>query len=100
MSDITANRKTPLDFIAFFKEFLFINGDYSCLEYFNFTKLSQIICLINTLTLIYRHARCNCKLWNAFRFYCNFCEFCKQLTPSLCLKCCIFTKCTKIVNIT
>ena len=28
-------------------------------------KLSQIVSLINIHILIHRHARCNCKLWNA-----------------------------------
>ena len=37
-----------------------------------FTKLSQNVYLINKHILIYWHARCNCKLWNAILFYCVF----------------------------
>ena len=34
----------------------------------NFTKLSQNVCLISTYILIYRYARCNCKLWKTCIF--------------------------------
>ena len=36
----------------------------------NERQLSQNVCLINTHILIYWHSRCDCKLWNAFWFYC------------------------------
>ena len=39
------------------------------LEY-TFTKLSQIVCLINTHILIYRYTRYDSKLWNSPWFYC------------------------------
>ena len=32
-------------------------------------KFSQNVCLINIYILIYRSARCDCKLWNALWFY-------------------------------
>ena len=41
----------------------------------SFTKLSQNVCLINIHILIYWHAGCDCKLWNALWFYCDFCVF-------------------------
>ena len=37
-----------------------------------FNKLSQNVCLINTYTLIYRHAKCDCKLLSVLWFYCGF----------------------------
>ena len=33
-----------------------------------FTKISQNVCIINKHILIYRHTRCDYKLWNAFDF--------------------------------
>ena len=60
MPDITANYETPLDFILSFKEFSYIIDDYSCVEYYNFTKLSQNVCLIDTHNLVCRYTRCNC----------------------------------------
>ena len=41
-----------------------------CLVAHSFTKLSQKVCLINTHILMYWCARCNCKLWKVFWFYC------------------------------
>ena len=41
----------------------------------SFTKLSQNVCLIDTHILMYRHARCDCKLWNTLWFYCDFWVF-------------------------
>ena len=37
-----------------------------------FTKLSHNVCLVNTHNLIYRYARCDCKLRNVLWFYCVF----------------------------
>ena len=37
-----------------------------------FTKLSQIVSLINTLSLIYWHIICTWKLWNVHWYYCVF----------------------------
>ena len=48
------------------------NERHFCLIADHFLKLSQNMCLINTHILIYRHARCNCKLWNAIWCYCVF----------------------------
>ena len=61
-----------------FWTFLYIIIDHSCLNYCISTKLSLIICLINTNILICRQAS---KLWNASWFYFVFCEYCiQQLT--------------------
>ena len=54
--------------------------DRSCLNSCTFTKLWLIRCLINIRTLIYWHARCHSKLWNAYWYYSVFCEFCTHLT--------------------
>ena len=62
------------------------NEQYLCLVTHIFTKLLQNVCLINTHILIYRHARCNCKLWNysitnfnklkvIFIIWCQICHF-------------------------
>ena len=48
MSDVTASYGMPIDFIAFFKEFSYIIDDYSSLKGSVFTKLAQIVYLINT----------------------------------------------------
>ena len=48
------------------------NERHSCLIAHVVTKHSLNVCLINTHILIYIHARCDCKLWNAFWFYCRF----------------------------
>ena len=52
--------------------------EHSYLKYYIFTKLLQIVCLINTH--IYWHVRYNCKLWHAYWIYCFFWELCTQLT--------------------
>ena len=49
-----------LRFFGYFHTLL--TGD-SCLKYCNFTKLSQIKCLINVHILVCQHAKCDCKLW-------------------------------------
>ena len=36
------------------------------------SDINLFVCLTNTHILIYRHARCDCKLWNALWFYCGF----------------------------
>ena len=46
-----------------FYESSYIIDEHSCLKYFIFTKLSQIMCLINAHILVYQHAKCDCKLW-------------------------------------
>ena len=68
-----------------------------CLEAYIFTKLSQNLCLINTHILTYWHARCGCKSWNAFWFYCVFRVFSYINDNYSCLKYCIFTKLSQIV---
>ena len=48
------------------------NEWHLCLVTHIFTKLSLNVCLINTHSLIYWYACCNCKLWNALWLYCFF----------------------------
>ena len=57
-------------FCYIFWVFLYIIKDHSCLNCIS-TKLSQIECLIKTHILTYRHATCDCKLWNNSLFYCD-----------------------------
>ena len=45
-----------------------------------FTKHSQNMYLINIQTLMYRHVRCDCNLWNALWFYFVFGSFHSKLT--------------------
>ena len=52
----------------------------TCLKRYNFIKLLQNVCLINTHILIYWHARCNCQLWKALGFYYVFGYFHTLLT--------------------
>ena len=66
MPDVTANYGMHLDFIQFF---LYINDDHSCLNYCISTKNSLIMCLSYTHILIYRHARCDCRLWKVIWFF-------------------------------
>ena len=51
------------------------NERHLCLVTQSITKLSQNKCLVNTHILIYRHTRCDCKLWHALWFYCVFGHF-------------------------
>ena len=53
MPDVTASYGTPFDF--------------TCLKCI-FTKLSQIVYLINVHILICRHAKCDCRLWKIFLY--------------------------------
>ena len=55
-----------------FEEKYHKNERHFCLETHSFLKLSQNVCLINTLILMYPYDRYVCKLWSAFRFYCIF----------------------------
>ena len=66
MSDVTKSYETHLDFAAFFFENFHIFDDYSCLKCWKFTKLLQIVCLINTLTLICQYTRLDCRLCRFF----------------------------------
>ena len=65
MSDMTSSYGTLLDFIAFLRlniHRLNIIDDHPWLKYCFITKVSQIVCLINTHILICWHARCNYKV--------------------------------------
>ena len=63
------------------------------------TKLSQNMCIIIAHILVYRHARCDFKLWHALWFYCVFWEFSYIINEHLCVNCCIFTKFSQIVRV-
>ena len=63
----------------------------------NFTKHSQNVCLINIHILMYRHARYDCKLWNAFWFYNVFWALSYIINDHSCLNCCISTKLSLII---
>ena len=52
---------------------------------YSFTKLSQIMCLINIQILIYQNARCNCKLWKVSWFYSVFWIFSYIMDHQICL---------------
>ena len=65
-----------------------------CLIRHSFTKLSQNV-YINIL--VYQYARCDCKLWNALRFYCVFWVFSYIFDNYSCLNCCICTELSLIV---
>ena len=56
----------------FYCIFSYIIDEYSCLKYCIFTKLSQIVCLINVHILDYQHAKCDCWLWKVLWFDCVF----------------------------
>ena len=62
------------------------------------TKLPQNVYLVSNNILIYRHARYDCKLWNAHWFYWVFLGiFIHFIDDHSCLKCCIFTKLLQIM---
>ena len=71
-------------------------SELNCLAH-SFTKLSQNVHLVNTHILIYRYARCDCKLWNALWFYCVFWVFSYIISDHSSLNCCISTKLSLIV---
>ena len=56
-------------FWAFFKSF------HSSLKFCIFTKLSQIVYLINAHIVVYSHAKCDCRLWKVFWFNCDIGNF-------------------------
>ena len=58
-----------------FYEFSYIIEDYSCLKCCISTKISQIMCLINTHSLMFRYIKFYCKLWYASWSYCIFWAF-------------------------
>ena len=55
--------------------FSYIVDEHSCLKYCIFTKLLQIVCLINVHILVCQHAKCDCRLWKVFWFDCVFSAF-------------------------
>ena len=64
-----------------------------------YTKLSQNMCLTNTLILWYRYARYDSKLWNASWFYCAFWVFSYTMGEPSCLEYCILSKLSQIVSL-
>ena len=62
-------------FYCVFRVFSYIIGEYSCQKYYIFTKLSQIVCLINMYILKCQHAKCDCWLWKVLWFNCIFWVF-------------------------
>ena len=48
MPDVLASYGMPFDFIAFFGFFSYIIDEHSCLKYFIFTKLSEIVFSMST----------------------------------------------------
>ena len=61
--------KTLCDIALYLKKYQ-KNDRHLCLVWYNFTKLSQNMCLINANILIYQYARLDSKLWNIPWFYC------------------------------
>ena len=64
MPDVTACFGTFFDFIAFFWIFSYTFDEHSCLKYCIFTKVSQIVCIINVHFLVCQHAKYDSSLWN------------------------------------
>ena len=88
--------ESPLTWLPFFGVFSCVIDDHSCLKNWNFTKLSQIMCLINIHILVYQRAKCNCRVWKVPQFNCVFWEFPYNFT---CLKLYNFTKLLQSRNV-
>ena len=67
--------RNTLWFYCIFGYFRYIIEDHSCLNCCISTKLSQIVSLIISCTLVYQHAKCDCSLWKVLWFSCVFLEF-------------------------
>ena len=63
---------SALSFYCVFWVFSYINNEHSSLKYCILTKFSQIVCLINLDILVFRLAKCDCKLWRVIWFNCVF----------------------------
>ena len=72
MPDVSARYGKCFNFIEFFWVFSYIIDEYSCLKYCIFTKLLQIVCLINIDILECQYLKCDCWLWKVLRFNCIF----------------------------
>ena len=57
MSDVTTSYGVFLDFIAFLRIFIHIEEHYSCLKYFIFAKLSQIVNILKMSNLTTSYGR-------------------------------------------
>ena len=66
--------KTHL-FYCIFWVFQYIIVEHSSLKYCIFSKLSQIVCLINVYILICQHTKCDCRLWKVLWFNYGLWEF-------------------------
>ena len=74
-----------------------IFNDHLCLKYCIFTKPSKTVYLINTHTLVFQYARCNCWLLKDLRFNCIFLgKF--HILLHTCYKHCIFMKPSQILS--
>ena len=62
-------------FCCVFLEFSYLIDDHLCLKYFIFTKLLQIVYLIDVPSLVYQHAKCDCRLWKILWFFGVFRNF-------------------------
>ena len=73
MLDVTASYGMPFDILRFLG--IHIIDDHSCMNYCIFTKLSQIMCLLNIHILICQHDRLDSslrKVPDSIAFYGNF----------------------------
>ena len=82
---------------VFINKIAVIFHSHLCLVAHIFTQLSKNVCLINTHILVYQHARYDCKLWSAFKFYCVFWLFLYNIIDYSCLKNFISIKLSQIV---
>ena len=74
LPNVTVSYRMSAIFLQFWR-ILYKIDEYSCLKWSIFTKLPQIVCLINTHILICWNARCNYKLRKALWFDCFFWKF-------------------------
>ena len=63
---------------------IFIHNCRLFMKCFIFTKLSQIVCLINVYILVCQHAKCDCRLWKLLWF--NWCILWEFAYITICLK--------------
>ena len=65
----------PWLYCVFFWVFSYIIDEHSCLKYCIYTKLSQIMCLINVHILVCQLAKYDCWLWKVLSFNCIFWDY-------------------------
>ena len=75
MPDVTAGYGSTLNFFClFFWKYSQIIDDNLCLNFCIFTKLSEIMWLINTQNFGHQQARCKCRLWKVLLYNYIFAE--------------------------